>query len=272
MLFKDIKSKIKHIAMLFFIMLLVICLIFFDGCVSEKKSAKGDIEGLSYRSNVPVVTTDKGLINITDSIALFYYGDYILNKLPYKQLDENLKINETSIKNVFEIEDSIKSTQILYKYVTYKKSGKFCYFFKDLAASMYEKRTLVDSLLQARFFSDFKISEVLKSTDSLKEYIDVKTGDLIKTFLPKTSWENGDTLVLYFNKAYKNFTFTMSKEIDSVSPDFKLYKIRIPCNEKYSETYKMVVPKREFLFEIRELTVNNEREIIIFFDRIKKWL
>ena len=66
----------------------------------------------------------------------------------------------------------------------------------------------------------------------------------------------------------KNVEYSFSKKLDSLK-HMKLFRIRFLIKEKYSPTYKLTLPKREFLFEIKEVAVDNPKEILDLFEKFK---
>jgi hypothetical protein len=49
----------------------------------------------------------------------------------------------------------------------------------------------------------------------------------------------------------------------------KLYKVRLIYTSKFSSSYKMILPVREFRFEWRKVPVENTTEVLQFIERFK---
>jgi hypothetical protein len=251
-----IKSLKTHITSIFTIATLVIWVILYCGCSAIKKTDKEEVKKIYLTFNMPVVKLTGEIIDVHDSMCIYYYKDYILYQLP----------------NHYSLQDGEKIVlqEIRYNYFAYKKNDKYGYKFASLQDSTGEK-ILVDSLLAEKAFLNFPFYN--KTNDSLVETVEnVNNTFLLEKYVPKVKHDISycDTSFLYYDGSIKNIDYSFSKELDSIM-GLKLFKVKLLYNEKYLHAYKMIAPKREFRFEINELPVDNAQEIIFFWERVKKW-
>jgi hypothetical protein len=64
-----------------------------------------------------------------------------------------------------------------------------------------------------------------------------------------------------------DINFSFSKQLDSAE-NLILVKIRLMYNEKFSQQYKIIMPKREFVFEINKLPATDSSEIIELLQKV----
>ncbi len=249
-----IKSLKKHIASILIINVLVICFLQQLSCSAIEKSNQDSVRKIYLTFNMPVVNLAGELTNVHDSLCIYYYNNYILYQLPNHYSQEE--------------EGKIILREIQYNYFVYKKGDRDGSVFSSLKDSV-GKKVKVDSVLAAEAFST-AIFYNNKNDSLIKTIQDISANTIVKMYVPKFKYDDtyGDTLYLYFTKKLKNINYSFSKELDS-SMNFKLYKVRLLYNPRYSTTYKIMAPKREFKFEINELPVDNAVEIKYFFRRLK---
>ncbi len=229
-----------------------ISLTYYCSCSTIKDNYTDNVTKIYLTFNMPVVKLDGELINVEDSLCIYYYKNYVLYQLP----------NHFSLEN----ENKVILQEIRYNYFIYRKNDKYGYEFNSLNDSVGEKR-VVDSLLSKKAF--FNTNFYDKKTDSLIKILQYsKANTLLYIYVPKVKYDEtyGDTLLLYFTKKLKNVDYTFSKELDS-STNLKLYEIKLLYNKGYSTTYNITLPKREFRFAINELSVNNPQEVKSFCER-----
>jgi hypothetical protein len=251
-----IKSLKTHITNIFTIAILMIWVILYCSCSAIKKTDKEEVKKIYLTFNMPVVKLTGEIIDVHDSMCIYYYKDYILYQLP----------------NHYSVEDGEKIVlqEIRYNYFAYKKNDKYGYKFASLQDSTGEK-ILVDSLLEEKAFAASKFYNLANGNNLIKSFKEPKTNVLVNIYAPKIIVDEAynDTTYFYFTDKLKNIDYSFSKELDSIM-GLKLFKVKLLYNEKYLHAYKMIAPKREFRFEINELPVDNAQEIKNFLGRAKK--
>jgi hypothetical protein len=97
---------------------------------------------------------------------------------------------------------------------------------------------------------------------------DSKSGVLEEMYSGRVKYMK-DTLTLYFSNKLRDLDFSLSEKLDSLK-QLKLFKFRAINDEEVMEDSKMLIPKREVVFEIKEIPVDNPKEIMGYFERYKK--
>lgn len=206
--------------------------------------------------NLPLVIEPLGeLMNIKDSVHIFYYKDYTVCITNVKQY---VKVNRDSIQ-----ENASPS------YLIFLNNSTNGYMFYNINDTSYEIEN-VDTFFQNRYFKKRSLSA--NENDSLVERKFEKGGEfLVKKFLTKKRYDETypDSSIYYFKKSFANINYSLSDKMDTVS-DMKLSKIRYVYKKESSKNYSFVIPAREILFELQEVVLPNEKEIINFIEQFAK--
>jgi hypothetical protein len=233
---------------------LVAILMGLNGCRSIQKTGGMKI---SLVVNYPVVIINDGIhdgvnfFNLRDTVYIFYYNNYMVYHLSGNR---DLKTDE-----------KIPGSDSWFLLHKHSISG---YLFNSISDSSKGLRLPADSFLTKRAYANasFNITE----KDSLVESFENKDTLIEKYFINKSNDElHPDSLYFYFCKKYKDIDYTFSPKLDSVK-NMKLYKVRLLYNAKFSTTYKTALPKREYLFEIRNEGKNNAKQLDDFISRVSK--
>lgn len=260
--FPDIKP-LKISSNKIFLLLLIYSTILF-GCNVNNKNSR--VKKISFTTSFPAVKFTGELLYLHDSTILYYSGNYFVYKLPYQmgEIKEDTIKNSTGDTILFKMEP----TGIGYLYFAGKKEDKYGYLLKSLDDKNVLKKHSVDSMIDVRGIGTLDINAVIKNAVLIDSVFDKINNKITKTYIPRIIKDDGDTVILYFTNHIKETDFSLSKSIDSINK-FKLYKISVLYNQKFSQTHNMVMPKRELSFEINELDAKSDTEILDFFKRLK---
>ena len=221
----------------------------------EVSTNTNSIKKVEFIFSYPLIQITEGKIffsNLKDTICIFYYHNYILYRLPTRKS--------------FETGENIAGTE---RYFLYKKNDVYGLFFKT-KNDMIGTKAPVDSFLvnDGMQGMDFE-----RPSDSLWKFIgQVKDkGIVLEKYaaLKQGSEVSLDSIYYYYSKKLENVEYSFSKHLDSLA-NMKLFKVRLLINQKYSPRYNLTLPKREFLFEIKETPVSNTENLIQIFERSKK--
>jgi hypothetical protein len=222
----------------------------FKSCKNSTNST--DIQEVELIFSYPFIRIIKGKLNLSnlkDTISVFYYNNYILYRLPTTKS--------------FETDENIAGTE---PYFLYKIDNVYGLLFKTKNDTI-GTRVSVDSFLvkQGMRGRDFQLP-----SDSLWKFIGrlKDTGIVLEKYavLKQGSEISLDSVYYYYSKKMENVEYSFSHHLDSLA-DMKLFRIRLLINQKYSPTYNLTFPKREFLFEIKEVVEQNSKDVIQFFER-----
>ncbi len=229
---------------------LVVSLIGLGSCAASI-SKLTSVNGYKLTVNYPVVRDSGTLINLKDTVPIFYYGSYVIYQLPYnysQQLDDKLVVAEKR-----------------YHSFIFRENEKYGYLYSDYSDTTRGVRAPVDSILSKRGYSLELNADSLILTDVLENK---ETGTIIEKYvLPgeKTDFTI-DSIYYYYNRAYNQYEYSFSKKLDS-SRGMKLYKARFLYKDKFSVAYHIILPERELNYAVGKMTIENENEIIRFVKR-----
>src|SRR4030095_5053398 len=224
--------------------LVVLMVCFIDGCLFNKEYTQNNIKGIKIVYNLPILKLDGELLNITDSFSVFYFKDLVLYKIPYKLILENSK--------------AIESIEVRFNYFIYRKNSEFGYYY-DTLKLIKEKRFSVDSFLTLKAFRGFNFYD--RKNDSIVGRRILLNGDIVESYLPRIRYDQsyGDTTFLYYTDRFKGVDYSFSKELDSVK-NLKVFKVRIAYASQFYTGYQFKFPKREYLFEMKEVASKDYRQ------------
>lgn len=78
-----------------------------------------------------------------------------------------------------------------------------------------------------------------------------------------------DTTIFYYNTKLKNIDYSFSKDLEKARK-LKLFKVRLIYTSQYYKGYSIKVPRREFMFHLKEESVADPEIPISFFTRFEK--
>ncbi|HMU46933.1 MAG TPA: hypothetical protein PKC72_11220 [Chitinophagaceae bacterium] len=249
---------------LFFSLLLSACL------VAKHKIPKNNdnITAITYIVKLPLVQGDRQYIDFCDTIPIYYIQNLIIYKLPYtfdsSKMTYHIKTDTISQEHIM--------TETRYHYFVYKKGNNNGIWYKSIEQLDSNKILAVDSIIK-RIGTPTNLQAIIYSlNDSLLESQSLDNGSiLIEKYIPKTKLDDSynDTTLFYYSKRLKPIQFSLSPFLDSLK-NKKLYKLRLAYNEAFSETYSITMPKRDIIYEIREMNVDNIDNLKILLLRFKQ--
>jgi hypothetical protein len=224
-----------------------------------KKKANRDIRCISMIYNLPVVDKKTGSVfNFQDSCKIFFKDNFIMYKIPYRFHFVYKDSTVTEVRNDFFI---------------YEKNRNTGYNYNEYTPSDNRKKP-VDSVLKQKAFSQlslfYKLFEknelILVSSfrDSLDNYLEEK-------YVPreKKDFSDIDTAFFYFTDQLEGIDFSLMKSLDSVK-QLKLCRLRFLTNPTYYPELKVTIASRDLYFDVKEIPVANDKEILDYFERYKK--
>jgi hypothetical protein len=210
-----------------------------------------DMKSIELLVNYPVVLSNGSFFNLRDTIVIFYYENYILYQLfASRSLYDNQKQVGTE------------------PYFLYRQQDSMGFLFSSLKDRL-GKQMPVDSFLSKRGFLKTAFDYPQDSLWFLNSMVSVNNY-LLERYVPRKDYgvNSVDSIYYYFNN--EKFTeYSLSKKMDSIKK-MKLFKVRFIFNEKYSSADKVILPKRELLFEIKQVKPVKPTIIIDFIELFKK--
>lgn len=210
---------------------------------------------LIYSYPVSMMTqagNENKVLSLTDTITINYYNNYILYILPATA--------------DFESNNKIQGSE---PYFIYKNNNKRGFLFNPPLNLKKGIELPVDSFLTKRALKTkgfdtpndtvFKLINSVKNKDFIIEKF---------TSLKKGDQKICDSIIYYFSKKLNHFEFSFSRKLDSIK-QMKLYKYRIIFNKKFWPSYKTIIEKMEYSFEIQPASLPNKNSIIDFIKKFK---
>lgn len=203
--------------------------------------------------NIPIVKLSGELINLTDSLYIFSYNNYIIYKFPYTYSVEN--------------DTALLSVEVKYNFFGYRLNDK-----KGLFASTDMKKQSivpVDSILALEAFSNFKFFDPIN--DSLVARINSTDNDgcVIEKYASKIKYDDSypDTTYLFYSGNFKKSAFSFSNTPNS-QKNSKVFKIIMRSRRQPSLRYKIIMPEQEYRFELKEAEKGQLNEVNQFLDSL----
>ena len=221
-------------------------------CTNKQDSAL--IKSVHIIYNLPLINLDSSVVNYDNSYDVFYYKDLIMYKFFY-QFD--------SIVNGKQMLQTKR-----YKYFVFQKDSLFGYNYDPYSNQAKQKNRLaIDSIKKNTFENYSYDSSFYKKTDSI--YLG-KEKNLLKIYNYRSSQKYPEDFTFYFfySRKLNYIKESFSKQMDNIK-NMKLYKIRIVAHGAYYEEYKMSLPQREYLLEMKEVPLQNKNEILSYFHKYK---
>lgn len=224
----------------------------------------GAIKSYTVVTSFDFVTLENGeFINTQDSFHVTYYQNFILYMVPKVYTFSTVTIKGDTIH------EKLVSSRIAYNYFVYKNSDNFGYRFDSLEAESSQVFS-VDSFLEKEAYSKFTFYN--KTNDTLvASKTNRKGNELIEKYIPRIKYDETypDSTFLYFrNEKMKYNYFSFSHYLDSLK-NRKLFKIVITFNPIPKGIYSFDVPRRNMIFELKQIRATDEEKLIKFFNRVK---
>jgi hypothetical protein len=228
-----------------------------------------EIRRYSISSNFPAVKPDAELINYKDSTIIYCWNDFILLAIPKKTMDVKIDTDDNADTVSYTV---VPTGKMNYKYFVRVKGKAKGYFLGDSLVfnSGILQKADIDSILKVKNAGDFPVSAIINKSVLVDSAIDLNSGVLKKTYALKAVKDDGDSLLLFFTDKLNDIDFSLSGDVKNEGGR-KLSKIELVCIQKYSPQYNIVVPYREYSFEIRkEGSVDKKEEILNLFLVLEK--
>jgi len=237
------KNKVAFSTLFFFIM--------FSACTNKDVNIS-PIQQIKLIVNYPMMKGSK-LINLPDTLSIYYYENQIIYNIPHI--------------STFQINDQLIREEITYNYFLYQQGAMHGFLFKNSDDTTQPDKLPVDSFLFSRAYAskfDFDFSKLISRGQTIRE------DHLLEKYTPKgiPNENRYDSLYLYYNAKLNHLPYSFSQAVDSLKGR-KLYKIRILFNRRFLPGSKMTIPKREFLFEIKEVPLRNPIKVRKIIDSLK---
>lgn len=217
-------------------------------------SQKHSVQKINLIYKLPILKENGELINVKDSLEIYYYNKQFLIQIPYIYSLENSK--------------EILKKETRFNYFFYLKDSDSGFYF-DSHKGVQPKKLPVDSFMITKTFKNINFYD--QNNDSLLLTIKSLTNEtLLEKYVPKKKFDQSypDTIYLYYSKKFNNIDlYSFSKTLDS-SRKMKLFKVEMKYNSQFYEGYKFKFPQREFFFQLKE-SQKSGREIIDLFKTFK---
>jgi len=229
--------------------------IIMSGCAATIHKSER-LKEISIIVNYPVVIVNDGVhdginfFNRKDTVWIFYCNNNVLYRL--------------SGATDLETDKKILGTETWFIYL---KKATHGFLFNSITDTSKGLRLPIDSFLNERAYANANFDV---PADSLYGKVENGNDTIVEKYFARTV-HNGnypDSLYYYFTNTFENVDYSFSRRLDSAK-NMKLYKVRVLYNEGFSSSYKIMLPKREFLFEMREEAIANSKQIINFFEMVK---
>jgi hypothetical protein len=222
------------------------------GC---RRSDNNQIHGVQVAGSIPAVLPDTSY-TMSNSYDIFYYDDLIMYRFKYgfDSIVNGKVLLHESRPNFFVFH---KDSAFGYSYYPYPDS-------KPVAG-----RNAVDTLFNRNAYSPFKFDSLFHyKPDS--SYFDAQR-DLVKVYnYALSDTAEKFTYYLYFSKKFKGLADGFFSRSMADKDGMKLFRIRIAAHGHYYPEYKMALPPRELLYEMKEIPVTDTAGLMIYFTKYKK--
>lgn len=155
------------------------------------------------------------------------------------------------------ISEELKTT-LVFSYFLHKEKEISGLMYDSVNAGTYSEKLLVDSVLSKHAFKGgFNCLD-----NNKKKIAVVEEGDYsIETYIPAIKNSSSyDTTYLYFSKELKDLKYSFSPELDR-ERHAKLFRIKHVRNPVMSAEGKTLVPRIEYLFDLKRMKVGNEKPL-----------
>jgi hypothetical protein len=248
-LYKIIKNVTKLISVS-----LVTFLLLMQGCYSTTRQPKKLKTKTTVTFSIPIIHQDGQSEIVTDSFSVLKHNEYLLYELPYTRSVEN--------------ETELLSVTVKFNYLLHKKGERYGFFFDSLSSNK-PRKTLVDSILSSKIFYSFEFYN--NKNDSLVETCKIENESVVEKYIPKIKYDQSypDTTYFYYTDKQLNIDYSFSSELENAKKK-KIFKVEMFYKSQSYEGFNFKAPERIFSFNLKEVIINNESEILDFFLRTKK--
>jgi len=204
--------------------------------------------------NLPIIDNTGNLLNVTDSLCIFYEEDLSLHK--FSLVEDNF-INNVFTKQV-----------IKYQYFGFRKNEENGIFYDSLNVKQFRNFS-VDSVLTTRAFKKVKFYD--GNNKILVERLKQDDGQIIEKYVckEKRDFTYPDTTFIYYSDKLKDIEYSLSRELDSLK-SMKVQKMVMLYNAQQYAGMLVKFPERRLSFEMKEVPITNLEEIKSLFERLKE--
>jgi len=235
---------------------IIIMVIYSCGFNNKHAKEKSQLRAIRVTQNFPYVNNQGKLLGYdSTSVNIYYFGDQVMYS-DFYQWDS--LVQGVSVK-----------TEIRQNFFVFEK-GKAHGFFYDKHKSEFDRKVLIDSMLQQQWYNqtgylfDFeKLQLAHYNTDS---------GILSKKYDTKGTRDTtmkGSAFLQFSNKLTWT-DYSLAKIFDTIT-GMKLCRINTTTNSRYLKDHNITLDTITQIFYMEEIAINNEKEILYYFDREKKF-
>lgn len=235
------------------IYLLISC---FSMCkTSGQESKQEDIGSFVFINTIPLVNTKGVVTYYRDSISIYYTNKVALYRIQTTQTNNVVLID----KNGNQKEGSSKSTTV-FDYFIHKIGDSVGYYYKNNNPN----EGLMYSVVN--FLGEYcSYNPLMFQTDRFSLISSEKGADyeLTEKYAVKYKSDESicDSLEYFYSSKYNGIPYSFSSKIDSLH-GLKLSKAKFIYTESFSNQYKIIMPKREFIFELKKVSEKIDQEIV----------
>ena len=237
----------------------IILIIAIYSCSFFSGKQENNIRGFKITENFPLIN-DKGKVLRYDTFStnIYYYKNQVLYYSSY---------HFDSTAN-----DILITSEKRHYYFVYTKGKRYGYKY-DKHKGIFEIKGLIDSSLNNEWTSKISFSPILsgsKMTQRIRSY-NSDSGILNVEYTIKgiNDTSMSGIFSLWFNDKIKGIDYSLSSELDSMN-NAKLCKVRILNNPRYIKEYNFSLEKIEQAFDLEEIKIKNEKELLYYFERNEK--
>jgi hypothetical protein len=241
---------------------IILALAFLFACRINHKTVTssgvgGDsISKITFTYSFPLVKTDGEKKAFTDSISIFYYKHY--------------RIYQTHYTKSIESDTSLLLMETKYKYFCFEKGASVGYWFDSLSDAT-GRRANVDSFLIQKANSRMDLN-LAKHDIFFSKHVTPNGITAIvyaANSIPDISYP--DTTIHYFADTLQGVEYSLAPQNDTIK-NARLFKIRLIYNaQEYKDQRGLMMPAREFLFEVMPRTVNDPKFLMQLAERTKEY-
>ena len=252
---------------------IIFCVLFTVlNCNSVKLSNQGGISGISIERTFPNLEWDSVRNRmILTHFDTFYTKIYHYKKLILIQSNQEYRHLDLSGLNDDEKENLIKNTPFKIRYYTFIYSRDLItgMLLCDTCSIQNTKIVNRDSMLAREWAFNPRREDLFKN--NYRTLISSKTsedGNIIEeyTFRNKTDSTMTGSIILVFSKnKFDDIEYSMAKEIEQ-QKKMKLIKIVCINDARYIPPSNMYIERVELPWELKKITITNEKELIKMFE------
>jgi hypothetical protein len=254
--------------------LFTISFLLFISCYYNKNYEIKDIKIKGIRVSMKMSSIENNIYSniFTDSTDIYNYDGFVLYKKSYIKTEMQEVDTTVGDTKVFKLINPSPA----YYYLLKIDADTFCYKIDSLNQSLVNlKKISLDSSLKKNLSTNY--NNIYKGTKlnyilSDSEYIDKKNTKYIYRTKEKKDVNYSDSIYLYYSleKSLLDISFfSLSNEIDKTEKG-KLFKVIIIYNKNSIGTTEYEKMNKRFVFELKEIKVENEKEIVEFINKYKK--